>query len=141
MTVTARTIKNYQVEISGGSHIFYADEPPGVGDDTAPCPYDLLLGALGSCVVITLHMYAQRKQWPLESVTVEMDIRQELARDCPDAKSPPDAKVNVIEKRLSFTGDLDEAQVNRLLEIADRCPIQRVLTGEVLIHASLIDGT
>lgn len=138
MTVTARTIKNYQVQIETGSHQFVADEPESMGgDDLGPNPFDLLLAGLGSCVVITLHMYANRKNWPLESVEVALDFHSVPASECPDCTSGPDATVSIIEKRMTFHGDLSPEQINRLAEIADRCPVNKALSNEIKIRSSV----
>lgn len=134
MSIVARSLKNYQVEITAGSHTFISDEPQDVGDDAGPNPYDLLLSSLGACVVITLHMYARRKNWPLESVEVALDLYSIEARECADCNHlPPDTRVAMIEKKLSFQGDLTTEQIARLHEISDRCPVHRTLTGEIKI--------
>ena len=87
MTITARSLKNYQVQIEAGNHTFISDEPFDIGgEDTGPNPFDLLLAGLGSCVVITLHMYARRKKWPLESVEIDLDMYTVPASECPDCK-------------------------------------------------------
>jgi putative redox protein len=138
MSVTVRSVKNYQVDIRARHHQFVADEPAGVGDDTGPSPYELLLGALGACTVITIQMYARRKQWPLTGVEVMLDTYKIHARDCEDCVTKGDARVDVIECRLAFSGDLTPEQVARLTEIAQRCPVHRTLKGEVKIRTSVV---
>ena len=137
MSITARSRSRYQVEIQAGNHQFISDEPAGVGDDAGPNPFDLLLSSLASCTIITLQMYAGRKQWPLEGVEVKLDIRsvEELAPDGNKHRS------SVIEMDLSFDGPLSMEQVERLNEISTRCPIHRTLTGEVKILAKSAGAT
>lgn len=134
MSIVARSLQNYQVEITAGSHTFLSDEPQDVGDDAGPNPYDLLLSSLGACVVITLHMYARRKEWPLERVEVALDMYSVEARECADCQHlDPETRVAIIEKKLSLDGDLTIEQIARLHEISDRCPVHRTLTGEIKI--------
>ena len=137
MNVVARSLTNLQVEITAGRHQFVADEPIGTGDDEGPNPYDLLLSALAACKIMTLHMYARRKQWSLESVKISLNTRKVYARDCEDCESDPNAKVDVIDCLISFEGDLTPAQVGRLIEISERCPVQRTLTSETKIRTTL----
>jgi len=137
MSVTARSLSNYQVEISAGRHRLISDEPPPQGDDAGPNPFDLLLGGLGSCVVITLQMYARRKQWPLEGVEIELESYTLPAAECPGCKSEPGKLVTIIEKRLTFQGALSPEQIQRLREIADKCPVHKTLIGEIQIRTSL----
>ena len=138
MSIIARSLANYQVEITAGKHNFIADEQQDPGDDAGPNPYDLLLSSLGACVVITLHMYARRKNWPLESVEVALDLYSIDARECHDCRdADPDERVAIIDKQLSFKGDLSQEQIARLVEISDRCPLHRTLTGEIKIHTTL----
>jgi putative redox protein len=139
MLVTARSADNLQVEITAGNHTWIADEPIGVGDDAGPDPYGLLLGALASCTVITLHMYARRKGWPLERVDMDLSIVKMYARDCPQCQRqfPADTMIDVIDRKMRFSGPLSAEQIGRLTEIADRCPVHRTLSGEIVIRTEV----
>ena len=140
MTVIARTLKNLQVIIQADGHQLLADEPVhSGGEDQGPDPYELLLGSLAACKIITVHMYARRKGWPVEAVTISLAHKKVLAQECDDCQSPPNAKVDVIDCEISFEGDLDAAQVARLAEIADRCPIHRTLTSETKIRTLVVN--
>ena len=113
-----------------GKHSTLADEPERYGgDDRGPNPYDLLLASLGACTAMTLRMYADRKEWPLEGVRVRLRHEKIHAKDCESCESDS-GRVSRIEKELVIEGDLDEAQRARLLEIADRCPVHRTLMQE-----------
>lgn len=109
-------------------HRWQADEPAALGGaDSAPTPDHLLLSSLGACTTITVQMYAARKQWPLTGVRVELTLN-------PDGK--PEAGTD-IRRRIELIGDLDEGQRERLLGIANACPIHKLLTGEVRIASEL----
>jgi putative redox protein len=138
MPITARTVKNLQVEISDGRHVLIADEPAGFGDDAGPSPYDLLLASLGACTVMTLHLYARRKGWALESVETRLSTRRIHAEDVEACEDDPDARVDLIERELILRGDLDETQRARLAEIADKCPVHRTLTGVIKVQTQVV---
>jgi putative redox protein len=112
-------------------HTWLADEPLDAGGaDSGPTPEQLLLSALGACTSVTLKMYAARKQWPLEGVQVELQFN-------PDGK--PDAGTD-IARAITLRGPLSGEQRERLLQIANACPIHKVLTGEVRIASRLETG-
>jgi putative redox protein len=137
MMITAHTIENYQVQINARQHQFVADEPESKGgDDRGPNPYDLLLASLAACKVITVHMYAQRKGWPVEKVNISMSHQKIDAADCDDCDSES-GKVDEIRCDISFEGDLDDDQRQRLAEIANRCPVHRTLSSETKIRTTL----
>ena len=123
--------------IRAGDHHLVADEPRSVGgDDLGPGPYDFVLAGLGACTSMTIRMYAERKGWPLERVTVGLSHKKIHAEDCADCETKT-GKLDEIERWLAFEGDLDDDQRARLLEIADKCPVHRTLTHEVKIRSTL----
>ncbi|MDH3475838.1 MAG: bifunctional alpha/beta hydrolase/OsmC family protein [Rhodospirillales bacterium] len=123
--------------IAAGPHLLRADEPPEVGgDDSGPGPYDLVLAGLGACTSMTLRMYAGRKNWPLERVTVILRHDKIHAQDCADCETR-EGRIDRIERRLQVEGPLDQAQRTKLLEIADKCPVHRTLESEIKIETAL----
>jgi putative redox protein len=143
MAVVAHSLHNLQVDIQveepgRPGHRLLADEPvEDGGEDLGFSPYDLLLSSLAACKVMTVQLYARRKGWPLTGVTLRLDHRTITAAECDDCVSPPEAKVERIDCEIAFEGDLDQAQLDRLRDIADRCPVHRTITGEVKIHTAL----
>jgi len=133
------TGKFAQVVRVANRHALLADEPLGIGDDTGPAPYDLLLAALGTCTSMTVRMYADRKQWPLEDVAVRLAHNKVHATDCANCTSES-GKVDVIERELVLVGALDDEQRQRLLEIADMCPVHRSLHDETHVSTKLVAG-
>jgi putative redox protein len=124
-------------EIEAGPHHLRSDEPVSVGGaDTGPTPYDLLLGALGSCTSMTVSMYARRKQWPLMRVTVRLSHSRVHASDCAVCDTE-EAMLTVIDRDIEFGGPLSDAQRARLLDIANRCPVHLTLTSRIDIRTTL----
>jgi putative redox protein len=121
--------------ITAGRHVLTADEPAPVGYDKGPAPYDLLLAALGACTSMTVRMYADRKQWPLERITVHLRHSRIHASDCADCETRS-GRLDRIERVIRLDGDLDGVQRRRLLEIADKCPVHRTLRSEVDIRTT-----
>ncbi len=129
--VTRTEQAGFRTDVIASGHRFAADEPTSVGgEDTGPTPYDLVVAGLGACTGMTLQMYARRKKWPLESVTVRLRHDKLHADDCEDCETRG-PKLDQITRDLTLTGPLDAAQRERLLEIADRCPVHRTLTSHI----------
>jgi putative redox protein len=126
----------YTQQITAGHHQLVADEPPPIGDDAGPTPYDLLLAALGSCTSMTVRMYADRKGWPVERVQVTLRHKRIHAKDCADCETKI-GWIDQIDRDIELTGDLDDTQRQRLLQIAERCPVHQTLKSEVHITTSL----
>jgi putative redox protein len=125
-------------QISAGRHPLVSDEPVSAGGaDLGPTPYDLLLGALGSCTSITVSMYARRSGWPLEGVTVTLRHQKIHAADCADCDTKVE-RLDRIEVELALTGPLTEEQRARLLAIAGRCPVHQTLTSKIDIPMKLV---
>jgi uncharacterized OsmC-like protein len=113
---------------------FVIDEPEGLGGDGAgPDPYTLLLSALGGCISLTVTMYARRKNWPLEKVTVRLRQQRVHAKDCAECQNNTEGFVHRIERSVTVEGDLTEEQRARLQEIAHKCPVHKTLTSQIVI--------
>lgn len=130
--------KGFAQEITAGVHRLVADEPLAAGGtDTGPSPYDLLIAALGACTSMTIALYARRKQWPLEGVTVRLRHEKIHAADCEDCEKK-DGMLDRIERDIQLYGALTEEQRARLLDIANKCPVHKTLTSEVQIATRLV---
>jgi uncharacterized OsmC-like protein len=128
----------YAQQILAGAHALTADEPiESGGTDIGPPPYDLLLAALGACTSMTVGMYARRKAWPLESVTVRLRHSRIHAADCADCETN-EGMLDRIERDVQFIGALTDEQRAKLLEISDKCPVHRTLSSEVDIQTRLV---
>ena len=138
--VVARTfIDGFRTEVSAGDHALVADEPLKVGGtNLGPTPYDLLSAALATCTTMTLKMYAARKKLDLDSVTVRVRHGKVHAEDCTDCESKA-GKIDEFQRELTFDGNLDAAERQRLLEIADKCPVHRTLHSEVKVRTRLAE--
>ena len=126
---------NLRNEVSyGAGHSFITDEPVAAGgEDAGPDPYTLLLAALGSCISMTVTLYARRKQWPLENVTVHLRQARIHSQDCEECAQNKEGYIHRIERSITFTGPLSEEQHARLEEIAHKCPIHKTLSSEIVI--------
>jgi putative redox protein len=131
----------YTQLLTAGRHGAVSDEPPeSGGDDLGPSPYELLLWALGSCTSMTLLIYARRKEWPLEDVSVHLTHDRVHVEDSAASADGHSAKVEIITRAISLRGDLSGEQRERLLEIAGRCPVSRTLANGVKIVDTMVTG-
>lgn len=122
----------YQQTIRAGHHVLTADEPvSGGGDGAGPSPHDLLLAGLGACTAITLRMYAERKEWPLRHIHVELSHEK--------AEIEGGGRIDRITRNITLKGELAPDQRNRLLEIANKCPMCRLLSSATLIDTALVE--
>lgn len=131
VTVSSKGVGRFQQDVELGRHRLVADEPTDVGgDDAGPAPHDLLLASLGTCTAMTIQMYAERKAFKLDHVSVALDYR----------------KVDVegehrhrIDRRITLKGALSPEERQRLLDIANRCPVHRTLQEPLLIETQLTE--
>jgi len=139
--VVVTSKQNLQNEVRYGSgQTFVTDEPLDVGgEDAGPNPYTLILAALGTCISMTVTLYARRKQWPLEQVTVRLRQNRIHAKDCQECAQNVEGYVHRIERSVSFKGDLTEEQLTRLDEISHKCPVHKTLSSQIVI-ADLVEG-
>lgn len=125
MTKASIATTKYQVQLDNGRHVFGADEPVEQGgQDSAPAPDELLEAALASCTVITLRMYADRKAWKLDTIDVEVKLERI------DQKT-------LFTRNIQLKGELDDAQKERLLQIAKACPVSKTLSGSIEVNSSI----
>lgn len=127
--------RGFEHRIETRGQVWASDEPiEAGGTDKGPTPYELLLSALGSCSAITMRMYAKRKDWPLEDVEVDVRLDRVHAKDCEDCDQES-GMADVFRKEIVLSGPLDDQQRKRLIEIGDRCPVHRALSGGVKIRS------
>jgi uncharacterized OsmC-like protein len=118
----------------GVGHALTTDEPVAAGgEDAGPDPYTLLLAALGSCISMTVTLYARRKQWPLEQVTVRLRQHRIHSKDCQECDQAAEGYIHRIERSVTVTGPLTAEQRARLQEIAHKCPVHKTLTSPIVI--------
>jgi putative redox protein len=125
VTVATALSGKFRQNISIGPHHLLGDQTADAGgDDAGPDPHELLLAALGSCTSMTMKLYADRKGWALKSVRV-------------DVSGDRVGEAYVIQRTIHVDGDLDATQRERLLDIANKCPVHRTLTGKIEIKTEL----
>ncbi len=128
----------FTIDVFSDSHHWRADEPTSVGgNNTGPDPYEHLLAAVGSCTAMTVRMYASRKKWPVDDVTITLRHGREHKTDCEGCDETP-MKLDIIERDIEIIGDLTDDQRARLLQIADKCPVHKTLTGELEIRTNAV---
>ena len=129
--------EGYTTEIMVRHHGLTADEPIKVGgNDYGPNPYELVTAGLGACTAMTMHMYARRKNWELQEVVVHLDHSKDYPNDMEDTENPKN-KIDIFKREIEIEGNLDETQILRLMEIADKCPVHRTLHSPVIIETTL----
>ena len=122
---------------SGPNHHMLADEPEAYGGtNRGLTPYGFLSAGLGACTSMTIRMYARRKGWPLEHISVDVSHDKVHAQD---AETSKEVRIDRFKREIRLVGDLDEAQRTRLLEIADKCPVHRTLETGAKVESVLID--
>lgn len=122
-------------EITAGRHHLVADEPVSAGGtDRGPGPYDLLMGALGSCMSMTIALYARTKKWPLENVVIRLRHSRVYAKDCTDCVVRDDTLLDRIETQVQLSGALTAEQERKLMEVAHKCPVHRTLKSQISIQ-------
>ena len=136
--VTVSSLRSLQNEVrysnGVGFQTFITDEPSTVGgSDRGPDPYTMLVAALGSCISLTVTLYARRKNWPLERVTVRLRQERVHTVDCEECEHTDEAFAYRIERSVTIEGNLNDEQRARLQEIAHKCPVHKTLTSEIVI--------
>lgn len=130
----------YTTKLKLGHHYYTGDEPVEVGgNDYGPNPYDLLTGALAACKAMTAIMYARRKKLDLQNIVVHINHSKDYVKDCENCEEDKSAKIDTFDCKVDIKGDLTEEQRNRILEIADRCPVHRTLMSDVQIKSVMGD--
>lgn len=130
--------EHFTTTLTTGHHELLADEPTSVdgGQDKGPDPYDYLLMSLGSCTLMTIKMYVNRKGWSLDDAYMELrhyKRHNEDCANCEDARS----RIDVIEKEVIVEGDLSDEQLDRILDISKKCPVHRTLLGDIKIDSKI----
>jgi len=128
----------YTTQLKLGNHYMISDEPESIGgNDFGPTPYDLLSAALSSCTAITVQMYVRRKGWDLKNIEVHTNYSKQHAVDCEHCDEDS-AKIDTFARDIKLEGDLDEKQIKRILQIADKCPVHKTLHNETQVVTKLL---
>ena len=129
----------FTTQMKVGSHYMLADEPVRVGgNDFGPNPYEFVSAGLSACTAMTIQMYTRRKGWQVDNVEVHTSYGKTYAQDCEDCENPG-AKIDTFNREIKLEGDLDEKQVARILEIADKCPVHKTLHSETQVITTLVE--
>jgi putative redox protein len=132
--------RNFLQEITIGPHDIRADEPVSVGGSAAaPDPYDYLLAGLGACTSMTIGLYARRKQWPLDGITVSLRHSRIYAKDCEECETK-EGMLDRIHLEIALSGALTPEQRAKLMEMASKCPVHRTLTSEINIRIEALES-
>ncbi|WP_298546365.1 bifunctional alpha/beta hydrolase/OsmC family protein [uncultured Aquimarina sp.] len=130
--------EGYTTQMKVGNHYIVADEPESVGGhDFGPSPYELVSAGLSACTAMTIKMYVARKGWDLQNVEVHTSYDKKHMEDCENCEDPT-AKIDTFEREIKLEGDLDEKQIARILQIADKCPVHKTLHSETQVITTLI---
>ena len=125
--------QSFAQKIQAGAQQLTADEPVSFGGtESGPSPYDLILAALGACTSMTLGLYARKRKWPVEKITVSLQHSKIHARDCDDCETK-DGRIDRINMEIHIAGSLTDEQRSKLMEVAGKCPVHQTLTSEINI--------
>ena len=132
------TAADFSQKIEIGSHHLTADEPVSFGgSDTGSSPYDLILAALGACTSMTIGLYARKRKWPVENITVSLRHSKIHAADCEECETK-EGRIDRIELDIHLDGALTDEQRAKLMEIAEKCPVHQTLTSEINIKSRAV---
>jgi putative redox protein len=135
---TNTALGKFGQDVVTGNHKLVGDEPVASGgNDAGPSPYDYLLTALGTCTSMTVKMYADLKKIPLEQVVVTLNYDKVHAQDCENCENDT-ALMDHIDRKIELLGNLTDEQRDKLLTIANKCPVHRTLTSKILITTELV---
>ena len=130
--------KGFPQNVQVGSHSLTTDEPVSYGGtDSGPSPYDLILAALGSCTSMTIGLYARKRNWPVEKITVSLWHTKIHAKDCDDCETK-EGRIDRIEMEIHLDGNLTNEQRGKLMEVAGKCPVHQTLTSEINIKTKAV---
>jgi putative redox protein len=140
-SITAELLSDFRVDITNGTHTWRADEPVSLGgENTGPNPYDMLLGALAACTTMTLSMYTKRKGINMTSLSVEYSYDKVHADDCAECEDDASGMIERITSRIFIDGNFDETTRDRLIGIAQRCPVHKTLEAGIHFEETVFAG-
>lgn len=128
----------FTTAIKAGDHFLTGDEPEKYGGNNfGPTPYDLVSSGLATCTAMTIRMYADRKKWKLDEVNVHIDHNKVHGEDCAKCENDESSRIDQFSREIELIGDLDDKQRQKLLEIANKCPVHKTLLSEIEIKTNL----